>query len=116
LKRVNLRKLKKLMMCLIVKPWRAPLRYRVAAAIEHDFFFENCNFETVVDIGANTGQFSLVMKKNFPKASIIAFEPLREPFLTYSKIFEGDSCVKIFNSAIAPKTGCSGQPKQDTFI
>jgi FkbM family methyltransferase len=92
-------------MCLIVKPWRAPLRYGVAAAIEHNFFFESYNFETVVDIGANTGQFSLVMKKNFPKASIIAFEPLRQPFLTYSKIFEGDTRIRIFNSAIAPKTG-----------
>ena len=89
----------------MVKPWRVPLRYGVAAAIEHDFFFRSYDFETVVDIGANTGQFSLVMKKNFPTASILAFEPLRQPFLTYSKIFEGDSYVKIFNSAIAPKTG-----------
>mgnify|MGYP001583914303 CR=1 FL=1 len=105
MKSVNLHKLKKLMMCLIVKTWRAPLRHGVAAAIEHDFFFKSYNFKTVVDIGANAGQFSLVMKKNFPKASIFAFEPLNQPFLTYSKIFEGDRYVKIFNSAIAPNTG-----------
>lgn len=104
MKSVNLHKIKKLIICLIFKVWRAPLRHRVAAAIEHDFFFKNYNFETVVDIGANAGQFSLVMKKNFPKASIFAFEPLNKPFLTFSKIFEGDRYVKIFNSAIAPNT------------
>tara|TARA_B100000575_G_C23138528_1_gene662022 strand:- start:2529 stop:3260 length:732 start_codon:yes stop_codon:yes gene_type:complete len=102
LKRVDLQKLKKLLMCLIVKPWRNPLRYGVAAAIEHDFFFRRYSFDTIVDIGANKGQFSLVMKKNFPMANILAFEPLHQPFLTYSKIFEDDRCVKIFNSAIAP--------------
>lgn len=105
MKKISLTKLKKLIRCLTVKPWRSPLRYGVAAAIEHDFFFESYNFETVVDIGANTGQFSLVMKKNFPMANIIAFEPLRKPFLTYSKIFAGDRYVKIFNSAIAPNAG-----------
>jgi len=98
-------KIKKLIKCLSVNVWRAPLKHGVAAATEHDFFFRNYSFDTVVDIGANKGQFSLVMKKNFPMASILAFEPLRQPFLTYSKIFEGDRCVKIFNSAIAPNIG-----------
>ena len=86
--KVQFKKLLKLINCLRVKEWRAPLRFGVAAALEHDFFFRNHNFNTVVDIGANTGQFSLVMKKNFPEANIFAFEPLKEPFFTYSKIFD----------------------------
>lgn len=105
MKTIWLQKIKKLMKCLSVKVWRAPLKHGVAAAIEHEFFFRRYSFDTIVDIGANKGQFSLVMKKNFPKASILAFEPLQQPFLTYSKIFKGDRCVKIFNSAIAPNTG-----------
>ena len=93
------------MKCLSVKVWRDPLKHGVAAAIEHDFFFQSHSFNTVVDIGANTGQFSLVMRKNFPLSNIFAFEPLKQPFLTYSTIFKDDTNVKIFNSAIAPKTG-----------
>lgn len=103
--KVQFKKLLKLINCLRVKEWRAPLRFGVAAALEHDFFFRNYNFTTVVDIGANTGQFSLVMKKNFPAANIFAFEPLKEPFSTYSKIFEGDTRVNVFNSAIAQEAG-----------
>ena len=105
--RVTFKKLVKLIKCLWEKEWRAPLRFGVAAALEHDFFFQNYDFTTVVDIGANTGQFSLVMKKNFPSANIFAFEPLKEPFVTYSKIFEDDANVKVFNSAIAQKAGVS---------
>ena len=103
--KVQFKKLLKLINCLRVKEWRAPLRFGVAAALEHDFFFRNHNFNTVVDIGANTGQFSLVMKKNFPEANIFAFEPLKEPFFTYSKIFDNDTRVNVFNSAIAQEAG-----------
>jgi FkbM family methyltransferase len=104
-KAIWLQKVKKLIKCLSVNVWRAPLKHGVAAAIEHDLFFRSYSFDTVVDIGANKGQFSLVMRKNFPTATILAFEPLKQPFLTYSKIFESDRRVKIFNSAIAPNTG-----------
>ena len=105
MKKINLRKIKKLILCIGVEAWRKPLRYGVAAAVEHDLFFKHQAFNTVVDIGANTGQFSLVMRKNYPEASIFAFEPLRVPFLKFRKIFEGDTKVRIFNSAIAPTEG-----------
>jgi FkbM family methyltransferase len=35
---------------------------------------------TILDIGANRGQFFLVMKQHFPNARVYCFEPLAEPF------------------------------------
>ena len=97
-------KLHKLARCIVNPFWRVPLVRGVAAAVEHDLFFSKFSFNTVIDIGANVGQFSLVMKKNFPHATIYAFEPLKTPFQKLSDIFATDVNVKIFNSAIGPET------------
>ena len=95
-------KLKKLAVCSSNVVWRRGLYHRVGAAIEHDAFFKHFDFRTIVDIGANTGQFSLVMRKNFPQADIYSFEPLQKPFKRFVKLFENDRNVKAFNNAIGP--------------
>jgi len=33
---------------------------KVAASIEHEFLFKNYKIDTVIDVGANTGQFALI--------------------------------------------------------
>ena len=103
--KVGLRKLRKLLQCIRVSGWRGPLVHGVAAATEHDPFFARREFDTVVDVGANKGQFSLVMRKNYPAAHIFAFEPLRQPFQKYCDVFKDDSNVTIVNSALARQTG-----------
>jgi len=85
--------------------WRRGLRYGVGAAIEHDAFFRNRHFNTIVDVGGNRGQFVLVMKKNFPKAKVFSFEPLNKPFKKFNQLFANDNSVVAFNAAIGPTKG-----------
>ena len=58
---------------------------------------------TFIDVGANKGQFSLLINSLFPKKYILAFEPIRSEYLIYKKIFKNDKSVKIFNVGLGSK-------------
>jgi FkbM family methyltransferase len=45
-------------------------------ALEHARLFEDVKVGTLIDVGANRGQFSLLVRHHFPEAQIHAFEPL----------------------------------------
>lgn len=60
-------------------------------------------FKTVVDIGANRGQFALIARKYFPKAKIVSFEPLKEPAAIFRKVFADDPGVMLYEIAIGPE-------------
>ena len=83
---------------------KALLSNRVLASAEHRRLLEN-DLTTVVDIGANRGQFSLAVRHWAPDARVIAFEPLSEASATFRKIFEGDSKVTLHQVAIGPSAG-----------
>lgn len=55
--------------------WRGLLR-GVVPSLEHAAVFQGREYRTVIDIGANRGQFSLFAANRWPGAEIIAFEPL----------------------------------------
>ena len=66
----------------------------------------NSHFRTVIDVGANTGQFASRISGFFPNANIYCFEPLPDPFAvleTWSKKTNGR--VTPFNMAIGDKEG-----------
>ena len=64
----RLRQLRKLVKVLAHGDYRAAFcRGRVAAAIEHEPLLKSLRFETIVDIGANRGQFALVSRHCFPR-------------------------------------------------
>jgi hypothetical protein len=71
-------KARKLAGILAVPAWRrALLRHRVAAGVEHAGVLRNLGpVRTVVDIGANRGQFALAARQCFPAARIVSCEPL----------------------------------------
>ncbi len=84
----------------------ALFQYHVAAGAEHERVLKLItNIQTVVDIGANRGQFALVARHCFPKASIISFEPLEEPASIYNKVFSKDSRTRLIEKAIGPESG-----------
>ena len=60
---------------------------------------------TVVDIGANRGQFALAAKKWAPNARIISFEPLNDAAITFRKVFKADTAVRLIQAAIGPQAG-----------
>lgn len=78
------------------------LKYSVAAAVEHQAPLKLLGCRTVVDIGANEGQFALVAHRLFPEARIFSFEPLAEPLSVFRKVFHDDPRVTIFAAAIGP--------------
>lgn len=40
----------------------------------------NSSIRTIIDVGANTGQFARYISAIFPDANLYCFEPLSEPF------------------------------------
>ena len=85
--------------------FKALLQHRVAAGVEHSRlldYLQMQNFQTLVDVGANRGQFALVARKCFPNAKIISFEPLKEPATIFRRVFKSDPMVVLHELAIGP--------------
>lgn len=100
-------KLRKLLLILVVPSWRSALRsHRVAAGIEHALVLRNLGpVRTIVDIGANRGQFALVARHCFHEARIISFEPLAGPARVYREVFEQDYRSTLVEAAVGPAHG-----------
>ncbi|MCI5122963.1 MAG: FkbM family methyltransferase [Candidatus Electrothrix sp. AR5] len=99
-------KFKKAIHLLGCKIYRLNLIKGVAASIEHASIIElliSSDIKTVIDIGANKGQFSITARKYFPGAHIIAFEPINKPAMKYRSIFKDDSQTRLVEAAIGPK-------------
>jgi FkbM family methyltransferase len=98
---------RKLAGILTVPAWRAALRrHRVAAGVEHASVLQNLGpVRTVVDIGANRGQFALAARHCFADAQIVSFEPLAEPAAVYRTVFERDGGATLVEAAVGPQAG-----------
>jgi FkbM family methyltransferase len=100
------RKFRKLLSVLAKRDYRtALLRGGVAAAVEHGQLLKALKFKTVVDIGANRGQFALVARHCFPDARIIAFEPLSGPANRFRTVLGHDARIILHQVAIGPSAG-----------
>ena len=80
--------------------FRRGLFQGVAATIEHTSSFIDLHFSSIVDVGANRGQFTLLMAGLYPDAKIVAFEPLKEPFCKLLNVTAKLPNVRAINSAI----------------
>jgi FkbM family methyltransferase len=80
---------------------RRGLRHGVAATVEHWQALGRLDVTTVVDIGANKGQFALFATAVFPAANIYSFEPLEEAAARFRKVFGSE--VTLFETAIGPR-------------
>ena len=81
------------------------LRHRVAAGVEHARVLSGLDCRTVVDIGANRGQFALVARQYHPQARVISFEPLPAAAAKFRAVFAGDDRVTLYEAAIGPVPG-----------
>jgi predicted RNA methylase len=69
------------------------LYYRVLAGAEHRNVL-NRDLATVIDIGANRGQFALAVRRWAPSARVVSFEPLPGPSSIFRKVFaSGDQMM-----------------------
>jgi FkbM family methyltransferase len=65
--------------------WPAIMR-GVMPTVEHIGPLRSLNARTIIDVGANKGQFSLVARHLFPDAHIYAFEPLETARSRYESV------------------------------
>ncbi|MCK9352695.1 MAG: FkbM family methyltransferase [Gallionella sp.] len=81
---------------------RAFSQHLVMAGVEHKAAL-NRPLATVVDIGANRGQFALAARA-ISGAKVISFEPLPEVARLFKKVFAEDAAVKLHVAAIGEKS------------
>ncbi|WP_211091451.1 FkbM family methyltransferase [Pseudothauera rhizosphaerae] len=58
---------------------------------------------TVIDIGANKGQFALIARYMFPRSSIYSFEPLEGPANRYRRLLLPEFRFYLTQAAIGPE-------------
>lgn len=98
--------LTKVLRVLCIAEYRsALLRTRVFASTEHDRILRGLKLSTVVDIGANRGQFALCVRRLYPHAQIFSFEPLSKPAAVWMRNFGADARARLFKKAVALQSG-----------
>lgn len=78
---------------------RALLQHRVLAAVEHRRVLAP-DLATIIDVGANRGQFALAARHWSPRARVISFEPLPGPAALFRRVFAGDPLITLHQSAL----------------
>lgn len=81
---------------------RALVGHRVLVGAEHRRRLD-AGLATVVDIGANRGQFALAARRWAPQARVISFEPLPGPAQVFRAVFACDDQVVLHEAAIGPQ-------------
>lgn len=66
-------------------------------------WLQEMNINTVLDIGANEGQFALMIRKLLPDTAICSFEPIPDCYNKLIAHFHSDTAFKAFNVAIGDK-------------
>lgn len=96
---------RKLSRTLRVPSYRAALRRRVLPATEHERIPFTGEFRTVIDVGANRGQFATVARHLFRDAQLHCFEPLPEPRATLTGVFGGDVRFASHDVGLSDQSG-----------
>ena len=68
------------LLAIMVRPdyWPALLQ-KIAPTVEHQAALSGFQFATVIDVGANKGQFAYFASRQWPEAVLHCFEPLNGP-------------------------------------
>lgn len=98
--RLLVTRLRKLMRGMTSPLLRRALGQGVGATVEHDRILALRPWRTIVDIGANRGQFALAAHRLHPKASVHSFEPQAGPCDVFARIFASTPAVRLHRCAI----------------
>src|SRR5215213_1180187 len=92
----RIRRLRKLLRLLLVREYRHGLRLGVAAAIEHTADYIPCEPATILDVGANRGQYALFALHQYPSAELISFEPLPQAAKVLRRVVERRDNTQVY--------------------
>jgi len=81
------------------------LKYKVVPSIEHLNALKGLNFNNVIDVGANNGQFSLLIDLLYPQQKIFLFEPNEDCVQTLESIFNLKKNIRMYFFALGKKKG-----------
>jgi FkbM family methyltransferase len=98
-------KIRKLLEALSNPRYWSGLRHGITPTIEHKLALQGLNVRTVLDVGANRGQFSLLARCLYPAATIYAFEPLQRPAEQFRALFANRANVHLFQVGIDEAPG-----------
>ena len=68
-------------------------------------WLQEFGINTVLDVGANIGSFSIMINKIIPDATIYSFEPLNDCYQTLLSNTKEINRIKSFNLALGSQTG-----------
>lgn len=103
--RKALHRAKKLGRVLREPSYRSALSHGVAAATEHEAVAFARDYRTVIDVGANRGQFAVFALRRFPRAQLHCFEPLPDAHKKLTAVVGADTRVHIERCAIGSASG-----------
>jgi FkbM family methyltransferase len=87
---------------------RAALRLGAAPSIEHlDVMRSLRPVSTVVDVGANIGQFALLARRVFPEATIHSFEPMPDAADRFQRSLKRAPHIHLHRTALGAIAGTS---------
>ena len=98
-------KLRKLAACLVRPAYWKGLAHGVAAGVEHEKVLKDLALRTIIDVGANKGQFALVARRLFPEARLVCFEPLTYAANRFRNVFAGDRLAVLEEMALGAEPG-----------
>jgi FkbM family methyltransferase len=73
--------------------------------ISQNQWLRSAGIKTILDIGANEGQFAEKINLILPEAKKICFEPLKDPFEKLKNKFENDNNFSFFHLALGNMDG-----------
>jgi FkbM family methyltransferase len=88
-----------------VPAFRRALLHGVAATVEHAGPLRPLKVASVLDVGANNGQFALLARHLWPTAVICSFEPLVDAASRFSAVLGSDRAIRLFNVALGRESG-----------
>jgi FkbM family methyltransferase len=68
-------------------------------------WLKDLNINTILDVGANIGQFVLEINRYLPSAQIYSFEPLKDAYLQLVRNGEKIKNLRVFNIALGDFNG-----------
>jgi FkbM family methyltransferase len=95
----------KLLASLANSYYRRALFRGILPTTEHGPALKGRDFDCVVDIGANKGQFATFARNCFPQCRIVSFEPLDRPARIYESFFHNDTRTRLVRAAVGTERG-----------